>query len=328
MARTNLSIIIVNWNSAEYVRKCLASIRSNDPSIEPEIIVVDNASYDHCGEMLQAEFPGVRFVQNDRNSGFAAANNLGYRYATKGVLLFLNPDTEVMDGSLTTILKYLHELPDAGVVGCRLLNSDLSLQTSCVQPFPTLLNQALDVDRLHQLFPKARLWGTEGLSSMQQQPVEVEAIPGACMMIKRSVFEKVGLFSEEYFMYTEDIDLCYRIRMRGYKNYFVGRAEIIHHGGGSSAEQAKSHFSEVLMKESIRRFFRKTGGPFGAAAYKSTIFVSSLIRLLALALLTPWIFFRSGLHKKRATHAMKKWFKILRWTIGLEGWTQEMGRSN
>src|SRR5437762_3548719 len=132
----DLSIIIVNWNSKDYLRKCLKSIYANTHGIDFEIIVVDNASFDGSGELLAQDFPKVRFVQSHTNLGFARANNLGFGNSTGRNVLFLNPDTEAVGGALNELLQRLQRLPNAGVVGCKLLNTDGSMQTSCLQSYP------------------------------------------------------------------------------------------------------------------------------------------------------------------------------------------------
>ena len=230
----DLSIIIVNWNSANYIRKCISSIYENTKGIDFEIVVVDNASYDECESILKSEFPHVIFVQSTRNIGFAKANNLGFKYSFGETLLFLNPDTEIIGPALNQMLSFLQSTPDAGAVGCKLLNSDLSLQTSCIQPYPTILNQVLDIEYLKLRCPKLKLWGIWPLFHNNGNPEEIEVVSGACIMIKRNTFDKVEQFSTDYFMYTEDIDLCYKINQAGYKIYYIDDANIIHHGGGST----------------------------------------------------------------------------------------------
>src|SRR5215475_8918812 len=153
MTQPDLSIIIVNWNSKAFVRKCLVSLYANTQKTKFEIVVVDNASYDGCGEMLRAEFPKVHFIQNDKNLGFAAANNLGFESTAGRNILFLNPDTEVIGPAIDTLVEFVDHNPKAGVVGGKLLNTDKSIQTSCIQRFPTILNQVLDADLLRKLFP-------------------------------------------------------------------------------------------------------------------------------------------------------------------------------
>src|SRR5262245_55141684 len=135
----DLSIIIVNWNSREYLRKCMTSISSHAPRLDYEVIVIDSGSFDGCEEMLKEHFPAVRFVQHERNDGFAKANNIAFGASAGASLLFLNPDTEVVGPAIEVLYKSLHSLPDAGIVGARLVNTDGSLQSSCIQALPTIL---------------------------------------------------------------------------------------------------------------------------------------------------------------------------------------------
>ena len=307
----DLSVIIINWNSVEYLKTCLTTIE-NLKEIVYEVIVVDNASYDGCDEVIKNQFPEVIFVQSDKNAGFAKANNLGVTRSSGRNLLFLNPDTEVLDTAINTMLVNLESLPNAGAVGCKLLNSDLSLQTSCIQPFPTIVNQLFDIEYIKMKTPGLKLWGIRPLFSNNGNPEEVQVISGACVMVKREVFEKIGGFSEDYFMYAEDIDLCYKINHAGYKNYYVGAATIIHHGGGSSKEQDKSYFGAALMREAVFVYLKKTKGKVVANSYKYTLMVSSVLRLLILKILMTLF------KDKSLRGTMKKWEMVFRWTIGLE----------
>jgi GT2 family glycosyltransferase len=312
----DLSIVIVNWNSAGYVRQCVKAIQLNPPGCVHEIVVVDSGSFDECGEMLGREFPAVRFVQSRTNVGFAAANNLGAASSRGRALLFLNPDTEVGGKALDRLLKTLNRLPDAGLVGTRLLNTDRSLQTSCIQSFPTVLNQVLDAEWLRRIFPRSDLWGMRPLIDETQNPAVVEVISGACIMIKRSVFKCVSGFDERYFMYSEDLDLCYRVRQAGFDCLYVPDAQIVHHGGGSS-NSARTMFSTVMTRESVFRFLKFHRGRSIAWCYRLAMGVSSLIRL-------PLIAVANGAKKlagkKNSKGSFRKWFAILRWSVGLESW--------
>src|SRR5438876_184590 len=131
----DLSIVIVNWNSAAFVRKCVASIFRNVAGISFEVIVVYNASYDGAAGIVGRDFPQIRFIQSEENLGFACANQLGYEHSTGRSLLFLNPDTEIQGSAICDLLTYLESLPDCGAIGCRLLNGDGTLQTTCIQAF-------------------------------------------------------------------------------------------------------------------------------------------------------------------------------------------------
>src|SRR6202049_4318687 len=198
----NLSVVIVNWNSAEYTISCVSSIHGQTKNLEFEIIVVDNASTDDSCRVIQERCPSVTLIRSSQNVGCARANNLGFQHSSGGILLFLNPDTEVRGPAVNLMYACLDSSADIGVLGCRLLNSDLSIQTSCIQPFPTILNQGADTELLRQRFPRLKVWGMRPLFDPDHgEPVEVEAVSGACQMIRREVFEKVGLFSTDYFMY-------------------------------------------------------------------------------------------------------------------------------
>ena len=312
----DLSIVIVNWNSAGYVRQCVNAIQLNPPGCTYEIVVVDSGSFDECGEILRREFPAVRFVQSQTNAGFAAANNLGAERSRGRVLLFLNPDTEVVGNALDRLLKTLNRLPDAGLVGARLLNSDRSLQTSCIQSFPTVLNQVLDAEWLRRSFSRSPFWGIGPLFDETQNPSSVEVISGACIMIKRSVFQCISGFDERYFMYSEDLDLCWRVRQAGFDCLYVPDALIVHHGGGSSGS-ARSMFSNVMIRESVSRFLKFHRGRSVALFYRAAMGISSLIRLPLIAVLNA----AKGIAGKKANKgSFHKWIAILRWSVGLESW--------
>jgi len=319
-----LSIIIVNWNSAGYVRQCVQAIQLNPPACAYEIVVVDSGSFDECGQMLGREFPAVRFVQSQLNIGFAAANNLGAAQSHGRVLLFLNPDTEVVGNALDRLLATLNRLPDAGLVGARLLNSDRSLQTSCVQSFPTVLNQVLDAEWLRRISPSSPLWGMGALFDETQNPSPVEVISGACIMMKRSTFQFVSGFDERYFMYSEDLDLCWRVRQAGFDCLFVPDAQIVHHGGGSSGS-ARSMFSNVMTRESVFRFLKFHRGRPCALGYRLAMGASSLFRLPLIALVNG----TKRLNGTKNTNgSFGKWFAILRWSVGLESWAAKKSGGN
>src|ERR1700733_13623711 len=314
----DLSIIIINWNSAGVLRNCLAGIYSNLKALRYEILVVDNASFDGCSEMLEKEFPAVRFFQNSENCGFARANNLGFLRASGRVVLFLNPDTEIQGKAIERMLRFLESASDVGVVGARLLNSDLSLQTSCIQRFPTVLNQTLDVELLRRIFPRWSLWGGGPLIERPTGAVPVEVISGACQMIRRELFEQIGMFDEKFFMYAEDTDLCYRVHHAGWKNYYVGDATVIHHGGQSSEVSSQSNFSAVVMRESLRRFFEKCRGSAWGNNYRAAMAAVAICRL---ALLICGLVLSFGLYQRKVfTSAFRKWSAVLRWSVGCETW--------
>jgi len=308
-----ISVIIVNWRSKDYVRQCLSALSKYCPIAELEIIVVDSASYDGCGDMLAKEFPRAVFVQLDQNVGFGRANNAGFERATGEYVWLLNPDTEVVGDAATTLRAALQARNDVGMVGARLLNCDGSLQTACVQSLPTPLNQALDSELLRHIFG---VWGFKAFRS-GSQPVEVEAISGACMMLRRVDFDRVGRFERRYFMYCEDMDLCFKVRKHGLKILYVPEAGVLHHGGASAQKQF-SKFSVVLTQEAVTSYFTGNYGIAHAWIYRFCMGVSALVRIPAL--LAGRLFPRAS-HRKNSA-SLKKWITILRWCLGGERWAK------
>lgn len=311
----DLSIIIVNWNSADYLRACLASIYRFVRGIEFEVIVVDNASNDRCEQMLREGFPGVIFVQSGANLGFARANNLGFSHSAGEILLFLNPDTEVSDDSIVKMAHRLRATEGAAAAGARLLNTDGSLQTSCVQSFPTIANQLLDFDFLRRKFPTSRLWGTRSLYRTDNKPAEVDALSGACFMMKRSIFERVGKFTETYFMYSDDLDLSYKIKRAGYRAIYLNDCTVTHHGEKSSEKQ-DDNFADLWQRESLAQFFRHAHGRVYSATYRVAMACIAALRVGLALCLVP--FGKAGFGNKRPASVVKKWSRIFRWAIGLE----------
>jgi GT2 family glycosyltransferase len=313
----DVSVIIVNWNSKDYVRKCLASLLRDHAAPDFEIIVVDGGSFDGCGEMMADEFPTAVFVQVGKNVGFGRANNLGFERASRRIVWLLNPDTEVLGSAASAMFDALERTEGAGLVGAKLLNSDGSLQTSCVQSLPTVLNQALGSEFLRRLFPKSRLWGITALNS-KNEPVEVEAVPGACIMLRRADFERIGRFDPGYFMYGEDMDLCFKVRKAGLKVIYVPQAEVIHHGGGSSRKQF-SKFSVVLMRESVAHYLKTNFSSSRVWFYRLCMGASAVIRLAALYVRR---LFSKGASREDNSVSLQKWLATLRWCLGGERWAR------
>jgi GT2 family glycosyltransferase len=310
----DLSIIIVNWNSAEFVRKCLTSISREGCDLKYEVIVIDGASFDGCGEMLAREFAQVRFIQCPTNVGFARANNIASESAAGEYFLFLNPDTEIKGPAIKLLYEAGRRLPASGIIGAKLLNTDGSVQTSCLQAFPTIANQVLDAEVLRRVFPRLSLWGMAALFARGETPVDVDVISGACMLVSRRIFEDIGRFSEDYFMYSEDVDLCHKTRQAGWRNYFLPTATVVHYGGGSS-QQTSSVRMDVLMRESRLLYFTKFRGGLYARLYRLAIGAIAIIRLLFMGVLLPFRLL-DGNHQG-LTRSMRKWRHILFWSLGM-----------
>jgi len=309
-----LSILFVNWNSVNYLRQCLASIYESTQGVEFEIIIVDNASPEGGVETLKQLYPDIRIIQSAENLGFARANNLGFLNSTGSYVLLLNPDTQLIGPAINIMLETIKTLPDAGIVGCKLLNTDLSVQITSIQKFPTILNQALDIEYFQLRWPHCPLWDIGPLFSNDVKLLKVEVITGACMLLRREVFQQVGMFCEDYFMYAEDIDLNYKIKQAGFTNYYDGEATIIHHGGKSSSRQQVGHWSTIMKYRAMGRMFQKTRGRLYSALYRTVIGCVAVGRLalLVLAYALGNVFWE----KRTLLFAMEKWGIIFRWAIG------------
>jgi GT2 family glycosyltransferase len=306
----DLSIICVNWNSLNYLRKCLASLYAETKEIAFEIIIVDNASPEGGIESLKESFPAVQIVKSETNLGFARANNLGFRYAKGKHVLLLNPDTQLRGPAINILLDGISHLPDAGIVGGKLLNTDLSVQTAAVQKFPTILSQILNVEFLRLRWPGCPVWDISPLFRRNNHPVIVEVIPGACMLLRSDVFGKVGMFTDDFFMYGEDLDLNCKVRNLGLKNYYLEDAEIIHHGGRSSSRQSVSNWSTLMMCRAMSKYYDKNRSPLYSGMYRYSMGISAAGRLLLLALAFPFV------NREVFRAAFSKWGIVLRWVFG------------
>jgi GT2 family glycosyltransferase len=266
-----LSIVIVNWNGKELTENCIESIlltsRTRLENKEFEIIVIDNGSTDESLEYLKAYSRPVKFISNVNNVGYAPACNQGMKEAQGKYILLLGNDTVVLDEALEKCVKYLDENNDCGAVGCRLLNSDGSVQNNC-KKFPKFINGFfvyLSLDRLNRDYDMG--W------FKYDETREVEQISTTFLMIRKSLLEKIGYFDESYKILYNDVDLCKRIWESGFKVYFLSTAEIIHLGSQSTQ---KADFSvRKIMYKDIYRYYRKNFGIKAAA----------LIPILALRLL-------------------------------------------
>lgn len=309
---TDLSIIFVNWNSFAYLAESLESIYSKANEQGWQIIVVDNASFPDESLKIRSRFPDIEFTRSEQNLGFAGANNLGFQRSNGRHILFLNPDTRVLGSAVESMLARLKALPDAGVVGCKLLNSDGTVQTSCVQRFPTVLNQLLEVDCLQKKWPTWRMWGIAPLYDDSRAFAPVEVVSGACLMIRRDVFQQAGLFSKKYFMYSEDVDLCYQVQARGWRIYYTSDASVIHHGGGPSQAHKGGQWVAVMQRRAIFSFLVATRGGLYATVYRAAMAFSAVIRLVLLASMLP---FERDSKREFTSRSARKWMGVLKWAV-------------
>ncbi len=240
-----LSIVIVNYNVRVFLESCLTSVTKALEGISGEIIVVDNASDDGSEEMIRKKFPGVKLIANESNVGFGKANNQGAKQAQGEILFLLNPDTLVQENTFQTVLKYFKSEHKIGVVGCKVLNPDGTLQPACRRSFPTPWVALTKIIGLSSIFPTLPLFSKYNLSYLNpDETYEVDAVSGSCMAIRKTVFENISGFDEQFFMYGEDLDLCYRIKQVGWKVFYLHSTQIIHYKGESIR---RSNIDEVRV---------------------------------------------------------------------------------
>jgi GT2 family glycosyltransferase len=255
MSNPDVTIIIVNWNTRELLRHCLASVYEQTTRISFSVIVVDNASADGSVEMVTRDFTQVRLIANTENRGFAAANNQGMAVAEGRYILLLNSDTIVLDRAIEKTMVFADAHAKTAVVGCRVLNADGTLQNSCFM-FPSGLNMLLSATYLYKLFPGHRLFGREHMTYWDRQDARnVEVVSGCFLFVRREAIEQVGLMDEAFFMYAEETDWCYRFRKAGWAVTFAPSAGIIHLGGASSRQAASA--MRLQLSGSLLYFLKK-----------------------------------------------------------------------
>jgi GT2 family glycosyltransferase len=286
----DLSIVIVSWNTVQLLKQCLDSIYANPPGCTFEIWVVDNASSDESVSMLRSGFPDVHLIDNHENMGFAGANNQALKLCQGSFILLLNPDTIVKPHSLEQLIIVLRSQPQVGGIGPRLLNGDTSFQPSCY-PFPTLTREFWRLFYLDKIVPYGIY---DSLKWDQSKPRDVDSIQGACLLLRKEVLDQVGLFDESFFLYSEEIDLCYRIKRAGWRLLWLPEASIVHLGGQSSKQVATKSFLNLYQGKVL--FFRKHYGRTNAFLYRCLLLAVTLVRLI----LAPFAWFEPP--KKRQIH--------------------------
>lgn len=240
----DLSIIIVNFRTYDHTKKTIESVINQDHPFLYKIYVVDNASQDGSLEKLKERFRKdaqnglIEFISQEKNRGFATANNSALRKIKSKYVLLLNSDTQIIDDCLERCLNYLEDHTDVGALGCKVLLEDGSLDKACRRSFPSPLISFYRMLGLSLLFPKNKHFNRYNLGFLNPDDTyPIDALTGAFMMLRSQVIKKAGYMDEKFFMYGEDIDWCYRIKNKGWKIVYHGAAEIIHYKGASSSQK-------------------------------------------------------------------------------------------
>ena len=249
----DVSIVIVNWNTKNLLLQCLEAVYQTAGAVETEVYVVDNGSADGSGTAVKERFPGVTLIENQINLGFAKANNQALSLSKGDYLLLLNPDTRVEAEAIERLFSFMKGRSEAGAAGPQLLHSDGTKQNS-IANFPSLATELLNKRFLRWLFPKK----FPGKERVYREPLEVDSVIGACMMVRRDAMEQVGLLDEDYFLFLEETDWCYRLKKAGWKIYHVPQAEVYHFQGKGVGMEKKRARIEYYRSRAL--FFKKNRG--------------------------------------------------------------------
>jgi hypothetical protein len=270
-----LQVVIVSYRSRELLQACLGSLRDNPASGGMIVRVVDNASGDGTAEMVRREFPEVSLIVAPRNIGFAAANNVGIRAGNAPYVLCLNPDTKVTPGSLDRLLEVMDDHPRVGISGCRLELEDGSFDWAAKRSFPTPLSA---LAHFTGLGPRRDSGILAAYRAPQVERGPVDAVNGALMLMRRSALEEVGLFDEGYWMYMEDLDLCYRFAQAGWVTWYEPSATVIHVKAGSSGP-VRSPKLNYAFHYGMFRFYRKHYAATRNALVSGAVYAGIAVKL-------------------------------------------------
>ncbi len=259
----DLSVVLLSYNTRDFTEGALRTVLEAIRGLQVEIFVVDNASRDGSADMVQAKFPQVKLIRNSANVGFSAGNNVALRQVSGRHVLLLNTDTIIRQDTLRTMVRFMDDHPDVGAAGCKILNPDGSLQLDSRRGLPTPMAALSKMSGLSRLFPNSRRLAQYNLTYLDpDQITEVEVLSGSCMMVRKETMDQVGVLDEDYFMYGEDIDWCYRIRAAGWRIFYVPTTEIIHFRGESGRAEpmrvlfSKSRAMSIFVSKHMRHRYR------------------------------------------------------------------------
>ncbi len=281
MSQIDISVIIVTWNSEEWIKICLDSILATSADLKIETIVVDNFSKDKTLEILKAYNSQIKLIQNPSNLGYAKGCNQGLKIAQGNYILLLNPDTEITENSLKKMRDFMEKTPEAGALGPQLVDFEGQIQPSC-RRFPNYKLLLWELTGLSRLFSKSKIFGAWKMGGFDFRSTrEVEQPMGSALLIRKKVIDQIGLMDERFFLFYNDVDFCYRIKQAGWKIYFYPEAKIFH-AEGASTGQVK--VKKIILSHWGHFFYLKkyhSSGlkgilllPFGLG-----LFISSLMRI-------------------------------------------------
>jgi N-acetylglucosaminyl-diphospho-decaprenol L-rhamnosyltransferase len=253
----DLSVVIVNYNTRDLLRNCLRSVLCSRGDFSYELYVIDNRSLDSSAQMVRDEFPQATLIANERNRGYAYANNLAMRRAQGRYVLLLNPDTVLPDTALKDALAFMDARPEVGVMGPKLVRQDGSLDLAARRSFPTPEVSFYRLSGLSKLFPNNPRFSRYNLTHKSPDELqEVDAVVGAFMLMRKAALDQAGLLDEGFFAFGEDLDLCYRIKIEhGWKVYYNPAIVVLHYKG--EAMKQRSYAMTIEFYKAMWRFHRK-----------------------------------------------------------------------
>ncbi|HEV2397914.1 MAG TPA: glycosyltransferase family 2 protein [Candidatus Sulfotelmatobacter sp.] len=272
----DISVVIVAWNAKRYLEMCLDSLIAAPPRRSMEIIVVDNASADGTAEMVKEKFPQVTLIRSEENLGFSKGNNVGIRQARGQYIALVNPDVVVFPGCMDALADFMDQNPKVGNAGPRVLNPDMTLQSSC-RRFPTLWNNFCSATSLATKFKNSRFFAGEHMFYFpHDRTLPVDVLVGCFSFIRRQTFDEVGLLDENLFMYGDDVDWCRRCWEAGWQVVFYPGARAIHDRGKTTAPYPVRF--AVAQQRSILYYWSKHHSIFGVWGIRSITFFHHVLR--------------------------------------------------
>lgn len=254
----DLAIIIVSWNTKKLIKDCLLSIKSSIHHTSYKVFVVDNNSSDGTVQMLRSEFNDINIIANKTNEGFAKANNEAIKISDSKYVMLLNPDTIVKDNALDIMVDYMEKNKEVGITGCKLFNKDGSLQESC-RRFPDIKTYSCILLKLHTLFPNMKCLKNYFMKDMDYDKInEVDQVMGAALMFRSNVLGGKSFLDEDYWIWFEEVDFCYKVKKKGYKIVYIPNANIIHYKAQSFSQLLKVKQQKIFNK-SLLVYFNKNG---------------------------------------------------------------------
>ena len=304
--KIDVSIIIVSWNTCDILSNCLNSIYQETADIVFEIIVIDNGSVDGTPAMISNDFPDVTFIKNRNNRGFAAANNQGLKISKGRYLLLLNPDTIILEKAIDKMVCFADHRKEYSVFGCKVYEEQDVVQMTCFS-FPSVLISIFNLTGLHRKLPRSKVFGKEKMLWWQRNSErEVDVVSGMFMLIRREAIRDVGFMDEDYFVYAEEADWCFRFWQRGWKCFFTPVAKILHLDGGGKSTGQQSVKMYVQLQKSILIFHRKNLGKASWLATKSIYIAGMFVRLILFQFLSLIRIGERPRHKKQQAYAALK----------------------